>query len=473
MSLPHIVIVGGGFGGLTAAQSLARAPVRVTLVDRRNHHLFQPLLYQVAMAGLSPADIASPIRSILAHQKNVTVLLDQITDVDLAAKALTTESGSRIDYDFLIVATGAKTDYFGHSDWEKFAPGLKTLTDATEIRRRVLLAFELAERESDEARRRWLLTFVVIGAGPTGVELAGAVRELSQYVLARDFRHIDPTEARVILVEGGPRVLPSFPEDLAPPAKRQLEELGVEIRTGTRVTGIDEQGVQFEGTRLEAANVLWAAGVRAARLAGKLGVPIDRAGRVIVQSDCSLPGHPEVFAIGDMAAFTDENGNLLPGLSPVAMQQARFVAKLITSIVRSPKAPTGEAAEVAREAFRYFDKGTMATIGRSRAVAASGRLRMSGFMAWLAWLFVHLWFLIGHRNRVAVFLTWTWSYLTYERGARLITGRIDAIHAGPTPAVHSVPSGSLAASAKLPAKPEERRHDERSPIRAHGNVPGG
>ena len=340
------------------------------------------------MAGLSPADIASPIRSVFAEQKNVTVLLDQITDVHLEQKTLTTEAGVRLDYDFLILAAGAKSDYFGHPEWERFAPGLKTLTEATEIRRRVLLAFELAEREPDEARRQWLLTFVVIGGGPTGVELAGAVRELSLYALARDFRHINPTEARVILMEGGPRVLAAFPEDLSEAAVRQLEELGVDIRTGTRVTDIDAHGVAFTSdrepeappVRLEAANVVWAAGVRATRLAGKLGLPIDRAGRIVVRDDCSLPGHPEAFAIGDMAAFTDEDGKLLPGVSPVAMQQARYAAKLVTRTVRQGT----PIAELSHEKFRYFDKGSMATIGRSRAVAQSGRLKMTGFIAWLA-----------------------------------------------------------------------------------------
>ena len=460
MSLPHVVVVGGGFGGLTAAQALKRAPVRITLVDRRNHHLFQPLLYQVAMAGLSPADIASPIRSVLARQKNVTVLLDHVTGVDLARKTMTTESGALLDYDFLILAAGAKSDYFGHPEWEKVAPTLKTLTDATEIRRRVLLAFEFAEREVDEARRRWLLTFVVIGGGPTGVELAGALRELSQYVLARDFRRIDPNEARVILVEGGERVLASFPEELSRAAVRQLGELGVEIRTGTRVTGIDADGVHFQeksfqekkgvdgahgaarpegesqaprAGSLRAANVVWAAGVRATRLTKTLGVPIDRAGRAVVGADCTLPGHADAFVIGDMAAFTDEDGKLLPGVSPVAMQQARFVAKIIARAVRGGNG----SGETPSEKFRYFDKGTMATIGRSRAVAESGRLRMSGFIAWLAWLFVHLWYLIGHRNRVAVLLTWAWSYITYERGARLITGRIDTIQSEPPAVVRS------------------------------------
>lgn len=414
---PRVVVVGGGFGGLTAVQSLAKKPVSITLVDRRNHYLFQPLLYQVAMAGLSPADIAAPIRSVLARQKNVTVLLGQVTEVDAAGKRVVLETGDALDYDFLVLAAGAKTDYFGHAEWEQHAPGLKSLADATEIRRRVLLAFELAERETDEARRRHLLTFVVIGGGPTGVELAGSVAELSRHVLARDFRRIRPEEAKVLLLEGGERILPSFHESLSASAVAQLEELGVEVRVKTRVSDIDRDGVLIGESRIEAANVLWAAGVRATRLNETLGVPLDRAGRVIVEKDCSIPGHAETFAIGDMAAFVDEQGNTLPGVSPVAMQQARFVAKVILRSLRNEP----------RGAFRYFDKGTMATIGRSRAIAETRSLRISGLFAWLAWLFVHLFYLIGHRNRVAVLLTWAWSYVTYKRGARLITGRVDAI----------------------------------------------
>lgn len=409
----HVVIVGAGFGGLTAAQALADAPVRVTVVDRRNHHLFQPLLYQVAMAGLSPADIAMPVRAILAEQANARVLLEEVQKLDMEKHVVVTENET-IPFDFLIVATGAKTDYFGHADWERHAPGLKSIEDALEIRRRVLMSFELAEREPDEAKRKRLLTFVVIGGGPTGVELAGAIREIALLTLVRDFRVVDPSQARVLLLEGGPRVLPAMPESLSESAVKQLGELGVEVRTNTRVTDIDANGVRIGDERIDAATVVWGAGVRATRIAETLGVPLDRGGRVIVEKDCSIADHPDVFVIGDAAAFTGDDGKLLPGVSPVAMQQARFVAK---AILRTMKGQT-------RGTFSYFDKGTMATIGRSRAVAEAKGLKMSGFLAWLAWLFVHLWFLMGFRNRVAVMLTWIWSYVTYGRGARLITGRI-------------------------------------------------
>ncbi|MEO8874990.1 MAG: NAD(P)/FAD-dependent oxidoreductase [Polyangiaceae bacterium] len=424
---PHVVIVGAGFGGLTAAQALANADVRVTVVDRRNHHLFQPLLYQVAMAGLSPADIAMPVRGILANQENVRVLLEEVRKIDLEGNRIETESET-IDFDFLIVATGAKTDYFGHAAWENMAPGLKSIEDALEIRRRVLMSFELAEREPDEAVRKRLLTFVVIGGGPTGVELAGAIRELALLTLARDFRVVDPSQARVILLEGGDRVLAAMDPSLSQSAVKQLHELGVEVRTSTRVTDIHAEGVNIGDERIEAATVVWAAGVRATRIAESLGVKLDRGGRVIVQKDCSIENHPNVFAIGDVAAFTGKDGKLLPGVSPVAMQQARFVAKSIKN--RAKNKPRGE--------FEYFDKGTMSTIGRSRAVAESKGIKMSGFIAWLAWLFVHLWFLMGFRNRVSVMLTWLWSYITYGRGARLITGRVGddvRVELGPAAAI--------------------------------------
>ena len=419
---PHVVIVGAGFGGLTAAKALAHADVRVTVIDRRNHYLFQPLLYQVAIAGLSPADIAMPVRSILADQENARVLLEDATRIDVDKKILVTENET-IDFDFLIVATGAKTDYFGHADWEQFAPGLKSIEDALEIRRRVLLSFELAEREPDPEKRKRLLTFVVIGGGPTGVEMAGAIRELALLTLVRDFRRVDPAHAKVILLEGGDRIVPTFPEKLSVSAAKQLAELGVEVRTSTRVTEIDASGVAMGEERIDAATVVWAAGVRGTRLAESLrdsgGAAIDRGGRVIVKKDCSIENHPDVFVIGDVAAFTGPDGKLLPGVSPVAMQQARFVAKLIANRAKN-KAKYGSDSE-----FEYFDKGAMATIGRSRAIAESKGILMSGFIAWMAWLFVHLWFLIGFRNRVAVMLTWIWSYLTYGRGARLITGRVN------------------------------------------------
>jgi NADH dehydrogenase len=418
---PHIVIIGAGFGGLTAARALAHADVRVTVIDRRNHYLFQPLLYQVAMAGLSPADIAMPVRSILADQENVRVLLEDAARIDAKNKVVVTETET-IDFDYLIVATGAKTDYFGHATWEAFAPGLKTIEDALEIRRRVLFAFELAEREADANKRKFLLTFIVIGGGPTGVEMAGAIRELALLTLTRDFRVIDPAHTKVILLEGGDRIVPTFPQELSESAVKQLAELGVEVRTNTRVTEIDARGVVIDSKRVDAATVVWAAGVRGTRLVETLrdsaGAQIDRVGRVVVKKDCSIENHPDIFAIGDIAAFTGGDGKLLPGVSPVAMQQARFVAKLIANRAKYKGIPQ-------EGAFEYFDKGAMATIGRSRAIAEMKGIRMSGLLAWLAWLFVHLWFLIGFRNRVAVMLTWIWSYLTYGRGARLITGRVE------------------------------------------------
>ncbi len=405
---PHVVVVGGGFGGLTAAKALAGSPVRVTLIDRTNHHLFQPLLYQVASAGLSPAEIAAPTRSILSSQENATVLLASVRGFDLGTKRVLLVDGE-LPYDFLIVAAGAETNYFGHQDWERWAPGLKTLEDAIEIRRRVLLAFERAERERDPGRRNALLTFVVIGGGPTGVELAGALSELARYVLADDFRSIKPSEAKVILVEAGPRLLPSFSPGLSESAAEQLHELAVVVRTGERVSRIDEAGIVLGAERIDAATVVWAAGVQATPLARALGVPLDPQGRVVVESDVSLPHHPECFAIGDMARFV-QDGEVLPGVSPVAMQQARAVARSIGCTLAGKE----------RKSFRYVDKGSMATIGRSRAVAKAGRVEIHGFLAWLAWLVVHIWYLIGFRNRLVVLLTWAWSYFTYGRGARLI-----------------------------------------------------
>ncbi|HVU06032.1 MAG TPA: NAD(P)/FAD-dependent oxidoreductase [Polyangiaceae bacterium] len=415
MGTPHVVIIGGGFGGLNAAKALRRTPVRVTVVDRENHHLFQPLLYQVAMAGLSPADIAVPIRSALSGQENTQVLLADVTRVDLPGKAVVLESGERLSYDYLVVAVGAKTNYFGHEDWTRHALGLKTLDDAVEIRRRVLLAFEAAEREEDADARRRLLTFVVIGGGPTGVEIAGSLVELARFVLAKDFRRIRDERVRVVLVEATDRLLPGgFDAALATSAKGQLEELGAEVRLGTRVTGIDEHGVRLEGSVIEASTVLWTAGVRAKRLAETLGVELDRSSRVKVLEDCSIPGHPEAFAVGDVACFVPAGDKSpLPGVSPVAMQQARFVAKVIRARALRQDPP---------RTFHYLDKGIMATIGRSRAVAQTGGLKLSGGIAWLAWLLVHIFYLIDFRNRLAVLLNWTFNYLTYGRGARLITG---------------------------------------------------
>ncbi|MGA3121828.1 MAG: NAD(P)/FAD-dependent oxidoreductase [Polyangiaceae bacterium] len=409
MAEPKVVIVGGGFGGLIAAKKLAHVGVRVTLVDRTNHHVFQPLLYQVASAGLSPADIASPIRSILSGQENVEVLLASVTRIDLGAKRVVLADGE-IPYDFLVLAAGARTNYFGHPEWEAYAPGLKSLDDAIEVRRRTLLAFERAEREVDEAERARLLTFVAIGGGATGVELAGAFAELRRFVLRKDFRAIRPEEARVILVEAGPRILPSFDDTLSAKAVEQLEELGVVVRTATKVTGIDARGVELGSQRIDAATVVWAAGVRVSEIVGTLGVPIDPQGRILVREDLSIPGHPEAFAIGDVIHF-EQDGSLLPGVSQVAMQGGQFVARAIERTIRG----------ISRGRFHYFDKGIMATIGRSRAVAEPFGLKLSGFIAWLAWLIVHIWYLIGFRNRAIVMFEWFWAYVTYKRGARLIT----------------------------------------------------
>jgi len=415
MNLPHVVIIGAGFGGLTAAQSLKHAAVRVTIIDRTNHHLFQPLLYQVAMAGLSPADIAAPIRAILRKQKNVSVLLAEVTGVDFAQNEIVLRDGQReerLTYDYLLLATGGRTSYFGHDEWERVAPGLKDLDDAVEIRRRVLMAFEAAEKESDPQRRKELLTFVVVGGGPTGVELAGAIAELAHFVLDRDFRTISPESAEILLMEGGPRILPSFSPELSESAVRQLNNLGVKVRTGAQVTNIDEHGVYLGDEAIKSATVIWGAGVRATALTQSLGVELDRAGRVIVESDLSLPGHKDVFAIGDMTVF-HQDGKPLPGVSPVAMQMGRCVARNIQN----------DLANTPRQTFHYLDKGNMATIGRKAAIAEIGKLKLSGFIAWMAWLMVHIWFLIGFRNRVAVLFNWAWAYFTYERGARLITGR--------------------------------------------------
>jgi NADH:ubiquinone reductase (H+-translocating) len=414
----HVVVVGGGFGGLSVARALETAPVRVTLIDKSNHHLFQPLLYQVAMAGLSPGEIAVPIRGVLRGQENVRVLLAEVTAIDLTARRISTRECAPIEYDFLVLAPGAVNSYFGHDDWARVAPGLKDLDDAVEIRRRVLLAFEAAEREPDPIVQRRMLTFVVIGGGPTGVELAGAIAELATFVLSRDFRAVHPDQTRVVLVEAGPRVLGSFKAETSERARRTLEEMGIELRLEVRVTGIDSTGVTLGDDRIESSTVLWAAGVRASPLIAALGVETDRAGRIPVEPDCALPGHPETFVIGDAALYIPAGASLpLPGTSPVAMQQGRFVARAIR------RAIDGEA----RETFAYVDKGSMATIGRSRAVAEIGRLRLGGFLAWMAWLVVHIFYLIDFRNRILVLIDWAWSYFTYQRGSRLITGhRLDA-----------------------------------------------
>lgn len=409
----QVVVIGGGFGGLAITRALAREAVQVTLVDRRNHHLFQPLLYQVAMAGLSPAEIAVPIRSVLRRQKNARVLLAEAMRIDLDAHQVVLREAPPLAYDFLVVATGALTSYFGHDEWRDVAPGLKDVEDAIEIRRRVLLAFEAAEREPEPELRRRHLTFVVIGGGPTGVELAGAIAELASYVLARDFRAISPESTRVVLLESGARILNTFAPQLSDRALRSLAGMGVEVRTNAKVTQIDEEGILLGGERIQAGTVLWAAGVAAAPLPRDLPAPVDRTGRALVERDCSLPGHPEIFCIGDAAAFLPKIGNdPLPGVSAVAMQQGRFVARQIGRRIDARPPQT----------FVYRDKGSMATIGRSRAVAQLGKVRLSGFIAWLTWLLVHIYYLVDFRNRTIVIISWAWSYLTYRRGARLITG---------------------------------------------------
>ena len=408
MASKHVVILGGGFGGLYAARALRRADVRVTLVDKSNHHLFQPLLYQVATAALSPAHIAVALRRVLRKQKNVSVVLAEAVGIDPAARKVTLRDGS-LDYDYLIVATGATHSYFGHGEWAPFAPGLKSLPDAVEIRKRVLLAYEAAERETDPAKRTALLTFVVVGAGPTGVELAGALAEIARHVLARDFRNIDPASSRVVLVEAGPRVLPAFAPDLSLRAQHRLEKMGVQVLLGRAVTAIDAQGVSMGQERIVSRCVLWAAGVQASPLGASLGVPLDRSGRVIVQPDLSVPGAPDAFVIGDLASMPG-----VPGLAPAAIQGGRHTAKNIVRLMQGkPTLP-----------FHYLDKGQLATIGRNAAVAQIGPLHLEGFLAWLMWLVVHILTLIGFRNRFSVIAEWAWVYLRYERGARLITGDV-------------------------------------------------
>jgi NADH dehydrogenase len=407
---PRVVIVGGGFAGLYAARALRHAEVDVVLVDRRNYHVFQPLLYQVASAALNPSDIAAPIRHVVRRQLNCQVLLAEVTAIDVGARRVRLADGE-LAYDYVIVAPGAAHSYFGHDAWERFAPALKSIEDALEIRRRVLVAFEAAERATDPDLRRAWLTFVVVGGGPTGVELAGAFSEIARHALARDYRTFAPGDARVVLVEAAPRVLMPFPPVLSEKARAQLERLGVEVRTGVQVTEIDGLGVRLGAERLAARTVIWAAGVAASPLGGSLGVPLDRAGRVRVEPTLTLPGHPEVFVVGDLAVL-EQDGKTLTGLASIAVQEGRHAAANVARAVRGePLVP-----------FRYVDRGTLATIGRAAAVADFGRVRLSGFVAWLAWLFVHIMLLIGFRNRVLVLIQWAWTYVTYERGARLITG---------------------------------------------------
>ena len=409
---PHVVIIGGGFGGLWAARGLATANVRISLIDRVNHHLFQPLLYQVATAGLSMPDIAAPLRHILRRQANATVLLNEVSAIDKASRRVHCVDGSELAYDFLIVASGARHAYFGHDDWAEFAPGLKTLDDALVIRRRVLTAFERAEAETDETRRAAWLNFVVIGGGPTGVELAGTLAEIARHTLRREFRRSNPAAARVLLVEAGPRVLSALPEELSAKATRQLQRLGVEVHTGKPVTAVDAQGIALGEQRIAAHTVLWAAGVAASPLGRSLDVPLDKAGRVVVEDDLSLPGNPEILVIGDLAS-KQQDGRPVPGVAPAAKQMGAHAARAIRQRLR------GETPA----AFRYSDAGSLATIGRMAAVADLGRIRLSGIVAWWFWLFIHVLFLIGFRSRLIVLINWSWSYWTYQRHARIIVGQ--------------------------------------------------
>jgi len=446
---PRIVILGGGFGGLHAARGLGRAPADVLVLDRTNHHLFQPLLYQVATAVLAPTDITSPIRVLLHHQPNTEVLLERAERVDPERRVVITGGGAReVPYDYLIVATGARHSYFGHDDWEALAPGLKDIEDAREIRRRFLMAFENAEKTDDARAREEWMTFVIVGGGPTGVELAGMLPEITHHARRRDFRRIDPRRARVILLEGGPRVLPAFPASMSERARRDLESLDVTVRTGALVTGITTTAVHVGDERIATRSVFWAAGNEASPLGRSLGAPTDRAGRVLVEADLSVPGHPEIFVIGDLAAVRRADGSLVPGVAPAAMQEGRHAAECVRRrIAGQPTRP-----------FRYLDKGNLATIGRHRAVAEFGRLRVTGYPAWWLWLFVHIMYLAGFRNRVSVLVEWAYAYFTYRRGARLITAEdaaegTGAAAAGPRPAL----SGESAAGGTPHARASESR----------------
>jgi NADH dehydrogenase len=420
-SEPRVVIIGGGFGGLEAAKHLGNKPVGVTLIDRTNYHLFQPLLYQVATAALSPADIAAPIRGVLSKYENIEVVLAEAQEVDLGARVVWTPDRP-FQYDYLIVATGSRHSYFGHDEWEKLAPGLKSLEDAVEIRRRILMAFEFAEKTNDPEARAAAMNFVIIGGGPTGVEMAGAIAEIARETLAKDFRHIDPSTARVILVEGDKRVLSGYPEDLSASAQKQLEELGVEVITGTHATNLTENGLEVAGRFIPSRVKIWAAGNAASFVGKTLGVPVDRAGRVIVENDLTVPGHPEVQVIGDLAHFNEKDGKTLPGVSPVAIQQGRHAARNILRMIEGGKP----------HPFHYWDKGSMATIGRNRAVADLNFVHFSGLLAWLTWLFVHILYLVGFRNRLAVLFQWAWAYVTFNKGARLITRNFQAELRPPT-----------------------------------------
>jgi NADH dehydrogenase len=448
---PHVVIIGGGFGGLNAARRLAGSPLRITLVDRRNHHLFQPLLYQVATAALAAPQIAAPLRSILRSARNVSVLLAEAREVDLAARRVVLDRGHPLVYDGLIIATGAAHSYFRHAEWEVLAPGLKTLEDAFEIRRRVLLAYERAEWTADEAERRALLTFVVVGGGPTGVELAGALAEIARYTLASDFRAIDPARARIVLLEADDRLLQAFPQPLSRRAEEALRRLGVQVRTGARVTDISPDAVWVGAEPIATRTVLWAAGVAVSGLVRSLGVDLDRAGRVRVAPDLSVPGHPEVFAIGDLSALEDERGRPLPGLAPVAMQQGRAAADNVRRRLLGG----------ATQPFRYRDRGMMATIGRARAVASIGGVSLSGPAAWLAWLLVHIAYLIGFKNRLIVLIEWAWAYVSFKRGARVVVGTWrpadgESPPAGPRSAERRQPAASPSPDGRSPSEPTRK-----------------
>lgn len=446
---PHVVILGGGFGGLAAARALKRAPVRVTLVDRSNHHLFQPLLYQVATAGLSGPDIASPIRRLLRRQRNATVLMAEVSGLDVERRRVRLEDGGELAYDYLVVATGMTHAYFGHDEWAQHAPGLKTLGEALEIRAKILSAFERAEREPDPEKRRELTTFAVIGAGPTGVELAGALAEIAGRTLARDFRHFDPTTTRVVLVEAGKRALPTFAPELSESALGELKRLGVEVRLGAPVTSIEEGVVRMGDEAVRAGTILWAAGVRASPLTADLGAPLDRAGRVKVGDDLSVPGRPEIFVLGDLIS-KEQDGAMLPGVAQLALQSGRYAADAILRTIRGQE----------RLPFHYRDKGSMATIGRAKAIAEVGRLKIAGFFAWVLWLFIHVMFLVEFRNRVAVLMEWAYAYLTWQRSSRVIVeaprrSRITGRPSFPDGPAAKLPGGEAPKRVEQPAPPAE------------------